>query len=165
MFSNLGWKYFFLCHMVNHLRILFWVKNLLVASYSRSLIALKMCWKVTFGHRFNHKFWMLRNFSRRPECFGKYSFWYRIWTHISYFFEGSRENYCRYYFAQQVTKNMDYNYDPIDGRKYGSLMFCSRIWLRNIFSILRDHSFQNQILVKNFVSGKLFTSLNCFQNA
>ena len=139
--------------MVNHLRILFWVKNLLGASYSRALIALKMCWKVTFGHRFNHKFWMLRNFSRRPECFGKYSFWAWIWTQILYFFVGNRESYCHYYFALQVTKNMDCNYDSIDGCKSGSLMFCSRIWLWNIFSISVDHSSQNQIVGKKYVSG------------
>ena len=43
-------------------------------------------------------------------------------------------------------------------------MFCSQIWLRNIFSILQDHSSQNQILGKKYVSGELFTILNCFEN-
>ena len=34
---------FFLYHEINNLEIKFWIKNTLVASYSRALIALKMC--------------------------------------------------------------------------------------------------------------------------
>ena len=136
-----------------------------MACHSRALIALKMCWNVTFGHRFNHKFWTVRNSFRQPECCRKYTFSYWIWTQILYFFDGNRERYCRLYFAQQVTRNMDSNYDPIDGRKNGNLMFCSRIWLRNIFSISWEHSSQNEILGQKYVSGKLLMSLNRFQNA
>ena len=37
-----GFEIFFLCHKVNHLRILFSVKNLLLASYSRDLAGLEV---------------------------------------------------------------------------------------------------------------------------
>ena len=116
---------FFLCHKVNHLRIFFSVKCLLLASYSRDLAGLKVFWKASFGHCFSHKIWTFRNFQQRPECAGKHSFWDRIWTLILHFFEGNRESYCRYSFAQQVIKNTDFDYDPIDGREYGRLMPCS----------------------------------------
>ena len=42
-YSQFGMEIFFLYHEDNHLRIKFWVKNTLVASRSRDLIALKMC--------------------------------------------------------------------------------------------------------------------------
>ena len=44
-----GLEIFFLYHEINLLKIKFWVKNTLVASYSQALIALKMCWKLIFG--------------------------------------------------------------------------------------------------------------------
>ena len=81
-----------------------------------------------------------------------------------YFFDGNRERYCRLYFAQQVTRNMDSNYDPIDGRKNGNLMFCSRIFPGNIFPISRRESSQNLVLGKKDVGGKSFTSLDRFEN-
>ena len=69
------------------------------------------------------------------------------------FFNENQEIYYRLYLAQRVTRNMDSNYELIEGRKNGSLMFCSRIWLGNIFSISRDHSSQNQILGKKYANG------------
>ena len=38
-----GLEIFLQYHEFNHLRIKFWVKNTLLASYSRALIALEMC--------------------------------------------------------------------------------------------------------------------------
>ena len=38
-----GLEIFFLYRGTNHLEMKFWVKNTLVASYSRALIELKMC--------------------------------------------------------------------------------------------------------------------------
>ena len=101
---ELGLEIFFLCHKFNHLRILFSVKNLLLASDSRDLASFKVFWKASFGHRFSHKIWTFQNFRRRPKCVGKHSFWDRIWTQILYFFEGNQESYRRYSFAQQVIK-------------------------------------------------------------
>ena len=37
-------------------------KNTLVASYSRAVIAKKMCWNLTFGHRFGNNFRTVWNF-------------------------------------------------------------------------------------------------------
>ena len=54
-----------------------------------------------------------------------------------------------FFLAQRVTRNMDSDYELIGGRKNGSVRFFSRIWPRNIFSISRDHSFQNKIWVEN----------------
>ena len=53
---------------------------------------------------------------------------------------------------------------PMEGRKNGSLTIRSRIWLRNIFPTSQDLSSQNKILGKKYVSGKLFSSLNRFEN-
>ena len=61
-------------------------KKTLVASYSRTVIAKKMCWKVTFGHRFEIKFWTIRNFLTWHECFRKNTFGAWIWTQILFFF-------------------------------------------------------------------------------
>ena len=61
-------------------------KKTLAASYSRTVIAKKMCWKVTFGHRFEIKFWTVRNFLTWHECFRKNTFGAWIWTQILYFF-------------------------------------------------------------------------------
>ena len=120
-----GFEIFFLCHLVNHLRILFSVKNLLLASYSRDLAGLKGFWKASLGNRFSHKIWTFRNFRRPPECVGKHSFRDRIWTQILLSFVGNRDSYCRYSLAPQVTKNTDFNYDRIGGREYTRLMLCS----------------------------------------
>ena len=53
---------------------------------------------------------------------------------------------------------------PMEEHKNGSLTIHSRIWLGNIFPILRDQSSQNKILGKIYVSGKLFTSHNHLEN-
>ena len=47
---------FVLYRVINHLEIKFWVKYTIVASNFRVVIAQKMCWKVTFGHRFDNNF-------------------------------------------------------------------------------------------------------------
>ena len=65
-----------------------------------------------------------------------------------YFFEGNQESYFRLYLAERITQNVDYNNEPIEWRKIGSLMFHSRILLGNIFPISRGQSSQNQILGK-----------------
>jgi len=49
-------KIFFLYCEITHLKIKFLVKNTLVASYSRALIASKMCRKVIVVHRFDNNF-------------------------------------------------------------------------------------------------------------
>ena len=53
---------------------------------------------------------------------------------------------------------------PMEGRKNGSLTIRSQIWQGNIFPILQDQSSRNKILVKKYVSGKLFTSRNRLEN-
>ena len=45
---------FFLCRVINHLKIKFWETNTLVASYLLALVALEMGLIVDFGHRFNN---------------------------------------------------------------------------------------------------------------
>ena len=55
--------------------------------------------------------------------------------------------------ANQVTRNLNSNYVPIEGRKNGNLTFCSRIWLRNILPISQDQSSKIQILGEKYVSG------------
>ena len=69
-----GLEIFVLYRVINHLEIKFWVKYTLVASNFRVVIAQKMCWKVTFGHRFDNNFRTVRNFWMRTECFRKYTF-------------------------------------------------------------------------------------------
>ena len=51
-----GFEIFFLYREITHLKIKFWLKIMLVASYLRALIAFKMCKKVTFGPRFDNNF-------------------------------------------------------------------------------------------------------------
>ena len=68
------------------------------------------------------------------------------------------------YLAQRVTRNMDSNNEPIEGRKSGSLTFCSRIWAGNIFPISQRQSAQNQVVGKKYVVGLSFTSLDRFEN-
>ena len=41
----------------------------------------------------------------------------------------------------------------MEGRKNGSLTIRTRVWLENIFPILRDQKSRNQILGKKNVSG------------
>ena len=59
--SKFGYEIFFQYREIAHLKTKFWVKNTLLVNYSRALIAVKMCWKLTFEHFFDNKFWMLRN--------------------------------------------------------------------------------------------------------
>ena len=54
--SQICLEIFFLYREINNLEIGIWVENTLVASYSRAVIALKMCSKVTIGRRFNSNF-------------------------------------------------------------------------------------------------------------
>ena len=42
-------------------------------------------------------------------------------------------------------------------------MFCSRIWLRNIFSISRDHSSQNQSWLKIMLVASYLRALIAFK--
>ena len=119
-------------------RIKILCKNTIMASYSRAIIAKKMCWKVTFGHRFDNNFLTVRNFWVRPECLRKYTFRAWIWIEILYFFDGNQGSYSPLNTSYRVTWNTDSNHVPMEGRKNGSLMIRSRIWLGNIFPISRD---------------------------
>ena len=123
-----------------------------------------MCWKVTFSHRFDKNFWMVRNFWKRPECFRKYAFGAWIWAQIFYFFDRNRECYCPLNMSHRVTRNMDSTYVRMEGRKNGSPMICSRILLGNYIPMSWDQSSRNQILGKKYVSGKLFMSCNRLEN-
>ena len=53
---EIGFEIFFLCREMNHLKIKFWERNTLVASYLLVLVTLEMRLTVDFGHRFNYKF-------------------------------------------------------------------------------------------------------------
>ena len=150
---NLAWKYFFLFRVINHLEIKFWVKYTLVASNFRVVIAQKMCWKVTFGHRFDNNFRTVRNFWMRPECFRKYTFRTWIWTQILRYFDGNQECYCPLNLSYQVPRKKDSNYLPMLGSKNGSLTVRSWILLGNICPISRDQSSRSKILGKIYVSG------------
>ena len=100
----------------------------------------------------------------RLNCFKKFTFKASFWTQILYFYEGNQESYSCLYLAQQVTQNMDSDNESIEGHKSGSLTFCSRIWVGNIFPMSQHQSSQNLVLGKKFVGGKLFTSLDRFEN-
>ena len=59
---EIGIEIFFLCREINHLKIKISEINTLVASYLLELVTLEMRLTVDFGHRFNYKFRMMRNF-------------------------------------------------------------------------------------------------------
>ena len=63
--QEIGFEIFFLCREMNHLKIKFWEINTLVASYLLVLVSLERRLTVDFGHRFNYKFRMIRNFLKR----------------------------------------------------------------------------------------------------
>ena len=63
--QEIGFEIFFLCREINHLKIKFWEINNLVASYLLVLVTLEMRLTMDFGHRFNYKFLMVRNFKMR----------------------------------------------------------------------------------------------------
>ena len=44
-------------------------------------------------------------------------------------YDKNQESHCCLNMALRVTRISDFNYVLIDGRKNGSLMFCSQIWL------------------------------------
>ena len=54
--QEIGIEVFFLCHVINHLKIKFWETNTLVASYLVALVTLELGLTVDFGHCFNNKF-------------------------------------------------------------------------------------------------------------
>ena len=159
-----GLEIFFLYHEINHLEIKFWVKEMLMASYSHALIALKICWNVTFGHHFDHKLWTVSNFLTWHERFRKYTFGTWIRTQILYFFDGNKESYCHLNMSRRVSGNTDLNYVLMGGRENGSKNMCSWIWLGNFFPISRDQSSWNQIFGKRYENGQLFMILNNFKN-
>ena len=57
-----GLEIFFLYRGINHLKMKFWVKNSLVASYSLALIDLKTCGKLIFGNCLEDNFGTVWNF-------------------------------------------------------------------------------------------------------
>ena len=75
------------------------------------------------------------------------------------FFQWKSRELLSFLFGLASYPYMDSNYELIEARKNGSLMFWCKIWLGNIFSISWDHSSQNQILGKKYVRGQLFTAL------
>ena len=119
--TNYAWKYFSYIAWSIISKKKFWAKNTLVASYSRAVIAWKMCWKVTFSHRFDNNFRKARNFWMPPECFRTYTFRARIWTQILHYFGGNQECYCPLNMSYRVTRKTDSNYLPMQGRENGSL--------------------------------------------
>ena len=54
--QEIGIEEFFLCRVINRLKIKFSETNTLVASYLLALVTLEMGLTVDFGHRFNNKF-------------------------------------------------------------------------------------------------------------
>ena len=54
--QEIGFEIFFLCRVINHLKIKFWETNTLVASYLLVLVTWEMRLTMDFGHRFNYKF-------------------------------------------------------------------------------------------------------------
>ena len=143
----------FIYHLINHLEKKFCAKNTLVASYSCAVIAKKMCWNLTFSHRFDNNIRTARNFWMPPECFRKYTFSALIWTQILHYFDGNQECYCPLNISYRVTRKTDSNCVPMRGSKNGSLTIRSWIWLVNICPISRDQSSRNKILGKIYVSG------------
>ena len=148
-----GLEIFVLYHVFNQLEIKFWVKYTLVANNFRAVIAQKMCWKVTFCHRFDNNFRTVRNFWMPPECFRTYTFRARIWTQILHYFGGNQECYCPLNMSYRVTRKTDSNYLLMLGIKNGSPTIRSWIWLGNICLIARFQSSRNKILGKMYVSG------------
>ena len=128
MFKKLALKYFTNITRSIISKSNFGKKNMLVASYSWALIALEMCWKVNFGHRLMFLKCGLNVLeSRHSEL--EFGHKFRI------FLIKNQEIYCRFNVAHRVTQNLDSNYVLIEGRKNGSLPFCSRNWIWNIFPI------------------------------
>ena len=54
--QEFGCEIFFLCREINHLKIIFWEINTIVASYLLELVTLEMRLTMDFGDRFNYKF-------------------------------------------------------------------------------------------------------------
>ena len=52
--QEIGFEIFFLCHEMNHLKVKFWERNTLVASYLLELVTLEIGLTVDFGLRFNN---------------------------------------------------------------------------------------------------------------
>ena len=144
---------FVLYRVINHLEIKYWVKYTVVAGNFRAVIAQKMCWKVTFGHRFGNNFRTVRYFWMCPECFRKYTFRAWIWTQILHYLGGNQECYCHLNMSYWVTRKMDSNYVPMEAQQNGSLTIHSWIRLGNIFLISRDQSSWKRNLCKKYVSG------------
>ena len=143
-----GLEIFVLYRVTNHLEIKYWVKYTLVASNFRIEIAQKMCWKVTFGHRFGNNFRTARNYWILPECFRKYTFRAWIWTQILHYFDWNQEYYYPLNMSYSVTRKTDSNYLLMQGIKNGSPTIRSWIWHGNICPILRGQSSRNKILGK-----------------
>ena len=133
-----GKEIFFLYREINNPQIKFWVKNMLVASYSRAVIASNMCWKVTFGHHFDNNFCTVRNFWTWPECFTKHTFGVWIWTQPFYFFDWNRDFYRPLNMSHRGTRNKDSSYVQMEGFKNWRLLICPQICQGNIFPISWD---------------------------
>ena len=52
--QEIGFEIFFLCHEINHLKIKFWERNTLVASYLLELFTLEIGLTVDFSLRFHN---------------------------------------------------------------------------------------------------------------
>ena len=54
--QEIGIEVFFLCCVINHIKIKFRETNTLVASYLLALVTLEMGLTLDFGHRFKNKY-------------------------------------------------------------------------------------------------------------
>ena len=143
MFTKMALKYFTYIARSIIKKSNFGKKKKLMACNSRALSALEIYWNVTFDPRFDNNFWAIWNSIMQAECFksrhSKLEFGHKFWI----FLVKNQESYCRLNMAHRVTWNSDSNYVPIVGRKNGSLMFCWRNWICNIFPISQDQSSKN----------------------
>ena len=103
---------------------------------------------MTFVHRFDNKFWTKRNLLAWSQSFRKLTSLAWIWTPILNFFDINQVSYCCLNMFYLATRNSYSTYAPIEWRKTESLTFCWQTQFWNIFSIARDQSLQDQILVK-----------------
>ena len=148
---ELGLEIFVLYRVINHLEIKFYVKYTLVASNFWGVMAQKMCWKVTFGHRFGNNFRKVRNFWIQPECFRKYTFRAWIWGQIFHYLDGNQECYCPLDMSYWITRKTDSIYVSMQEHKNESLTIRSRIRLGNIFPISLDQSSRKKNLCIKYV--------------
>ena len=138
MAHEFGLEIFFQYREINHLEIKFWVKNTLLASYSRALIAYKMCWKVPSVTISTKTFEWKGIFGCGLNVLGSTHTVLEFEHKICILFDGNQNSYFHLNMSHRVSRKTESNYVPMNSRKNGSLTILSRIWLGNIFPISRD---------------------------